>query len=51
MAWTATQTARPAPRLVRVGRPANDNVRGWRLPTPLLLALAGALAVVAVYVW
>ena len=48
--WAATQTPKTQPRIVRVGRPANDNfrprggVRAWIL----VASLAGAvLALVA----
>ncbi len=38
--WAVAQKPKPMPRIVRLGRPANDNVRqGWRLP----LRLAGAV--------
>ncbi|SEP39275.1 hypothetical protein SAMN02990966_05670 [Rhodospirillales bacterium URHD0017] len=39
--WAAEQNSRPLPRIVRLGRPANDNVRQLR---PLMLALYGAFA-------
>ena len=42
--WAAEQNSRPLPRIVRLGRPANDNVR--RLG-PLTLALY-ASSVVAI---
>ena len=39
--WTAEQNNRPTPRIVRLGRAANDNVRQLR---PLTLALYGTFA-------
>ena len=41
--WTAEQNSRPLPRIVRLGRPANDNVRQLG---PLMLALYGTFAAV-----
>jgi hypothetical protein len=43
--WAAEQNSRPLPRIVRLGRPANDNVRELG---PLTLALYGAFAAVIV---
>ena len=43
--WAAEQNPRPLPRIVRLGRPANDNVR--RLG-PLTFALFGTFAAVVV---
>ena len=43
--WAAEQNSRPLPRIVRLGRPANDNVR--RLG-PLTFALFGTFAAVVV---
>jgi hypothetical protein len=43
--WAAEQNPRPLPRIVRLGRPANDNFR--RLG-PLALALYGSSAVAVV---
>jgi hypothetical protein len=50
---TVAKKLRPMPRVVRLGRPANDNVRQSRLlPARLLfVALATALTVVALYDW
>jgi type IV secretory pathway TrbD component len=48
--WAATQTPRLQPRIVRVGRPANDNFRrpGGARTWMLIAGLAGAaLALVA----
>ena len=41
--WAAEQNSRPLPRIVRLGRPANDNVRHFG---PLTLALYGTFAAV-----
>lgn len=50
--WVAEQNSRPLPRIVRLGRPANDNVR--RLG-PLTIALYGtftaAVLVLALVHW
>jgi hypothetical protein len=43
--WAAEQNPRPLPRIVRLGRPANDNVRQFG---PLTLALFGTFAAVVV---
>jgi hypothetical protein len=43
--WAAEQNSRPRPRIVRLGRPANDNVRQFG---PLTLALYGTFAAVVV---
>ena len=43
--WAAEQNSRPLPRIVRLGRPANDNVRQFG---PLTLALYGTFATVVV---
>jgi hypothetical protein len=47
--WAAIQTPKVQPRIVRVGRPANDNFRPYGVRTWVLVAgLAGAaLALVA----
>ena len=47
--WAATQTPKAQPRIVRVGRPANDNYRRPGVRTWMFVAgLAGAaLALVA----
>ena len=47
--WAVTQRARPMPRVVRLGRAANDNTRlpAWRariVTISLLLALAAWFA-------
>jgi len=43
--WAAEQNSRPLPRIVRLGRPANDNVRQLG---PLALALYGTFAAAVV---
>ena len=43
--WAAEQNTRPLPRIVRLGRPANDNARQLG---PLALALYGTFAAVVV---
>ena len=43
--WAAEQNSRPLPRIVRLGRPANDNVRQFG---PLTLALYGTFVTVVV---
>ena len=50
--WAAEHNPRPLPRIVRLGRPANDNFRrpGWMVRL-FVLALAAALALVAVANW
>ena len=42
--WTVTQKPRPMPRVVRLGRAANDNSRRPGMPTRLL-AVGAAMAV------
>ena len=42
--WAAEQSPRPLPRIVRLGRPANDNVRQFGLATRVA---AGTVAAVA----
>jgi len=50
--WAVAQKPRPLPRVVRLGRPANDN---FRQPSVLVrlfvVALAAALALLAVVNW
>ena len=43
--WAAEQNSRPLPRIVRLGRPVNDNVRQFG---PLMVALYGTFAAVVV---
>lgn len=48
--WAATQTPKAHPRIVRVGRPANDNFRPRGLRTGMLVVaglVGAALALVA----
>ena len=50
--WAVAQKPRPMPRVVRLGRPANDNFRrpGWMVRM-FVVALAATVAVVAVANW
>ncbi|HTR83203.1 MAG TPA: hypothetical protein VMI56_01905 [Reyranella sp.] len=51
-AWAVDQKPRPMPRVVRLGRPANDNARRTSLQARLfVVALATALVMVALYDW
>jgi hypothetical protein len=51
-AWAVAQKPRPMPRVVRLGRAANDNGRQPGLQARLfVVALATALAMVALYDW
>ncbi len=51
-AWAITQRPRPIPRVVRLGRAANDNGRQPSLRIRLLVVvIATALAVVALHDW
>ena len=45
--WAAEQSPRPLPRIVRLGRPANDNDRPYGRLTRLAAAGAAALAALA----
>jgi hypothetical protein len=50
--WAVAQGALPRPRVVRLGRAANDNSRRPSLQARLLVVLiATALATVALYDW
>ena len=50
--WAVTQKPRPIPRIVRLGRPANDNARQPSVLVRLfVVALAAALALLAVVNW
>ena len=50
--WAAEQSPRPLPRIVRLGRPANDNDRPYGRLTRLVVAGAAALAsLVALFHW
>ena len=47
--WAVAQKARPLPRVVRLGRAANDNARRPNVPVrALAVCLMAALAMVAV---
>ena len=50
--WAVSQRARPMPRVVRLGRAANDNARlqAWR-PRLILIGLAAAVLVLAAGGW
>jgi hypothetical protein len=48
--WTVTQKTRPMPRIVRLGRPANDNHRPYRALRSLLVAGLGAALLALVVV-
>ncbi|MBS0520568.1 MAG: hypothetical protein JSR90_17865 [Proteobacteria bacterium] len=50
--WAVAQKPKPMPRVVRLGRPANDNVRRASYRTRLfVVALATALVMVMLYDW
>ncbi len=50
--WAVAQNPAPRPRLVRLGRAANDNAGGPSLATRLLVVvIATALVIVAMYDW
>ena len=50
--WTVPQKPKPMPRVVRLGRPANDNFRRPGAMVRLFVgALAAALALIAVANW
>jgi hypothetical protein len=50
--WAVAQKPKPMPRVVRLGRAANDNARRTSLRTRLLVVtVATALAMVALYDW
>jgi hypothetical protein len=50
--WAVAQKPKPMPRVVRLGRAANDNARQTNLRTRLLVvAIATALAMVVLYDW
>jgi hypothetical protein len=50
--WAVTQRARPMPRVVRLGRAANDNARlpAWRARL-ILIGVATAVAALAACGW
>ena len=47
--WTAEQNQGAMPRIVRLGRPANDNVRSIDLTTRMIIAV-GTVAAATVFV-
>ncbi len=50
--WAAEQNPRSLPRIVRLGRPANDNVRPYGLAARLAAGSAAvAAALVALFHW
>jgi hypothetical protein len=50
--WAVALKPRPLPRIVRLGRPANDNQRRpWPVLLVLFVAVASALAVLAILNW
>jgi hypothetical protein len=50
--WAVAQKPKPMPRVVRLGRAANDNVRPSNFATRLLVvAIVTALVMVALYDW
>jgi hypothetical protein len=50
--WAAEQNPRPLPRIVRLGRPANDNVRRLgRLTLALYASSAVAVVLFALVHW
>jgi len=51
-AWAVAQKPRPMPRVVRLGRPANDNSRRPRLWLRMsVVGVAAALALLAAANW
>lgn len=50
--WAATENQKPTPRIVRLGRPANDNYRQpSALKRTLVLGFVGVLVVLALAEW
>ena len=50
--WAVAQKPQPMPRVVRLGRAANDNVRRTSLGTRLIvIAIATILTMLALYDW
>ena len=50
--WTAEQNNRPTPRIVRLGRAANDNIRPYGQTTRALFVIfAATLTVMALVHW
>lgn len=50
-AWAVTQAPRPRARVVRLGRPANDNGRTPSLLRVMLMTAATAVAAYMLYRW
>jgi hypothetical protein len=51
-AWAVDQKPRSMPRVVRLGRPANDNLRQPSMSVRLIVvALATAFAILALHDW
>jgi hypothetical protein len=44
--WAAEHNRRPLPRIVRLGRPANDNDRGFAPTTRVVAAILAAVVLV-----
>lgn len=49
--WAVAQAPRPRARVVRLGRPANDNGRSPSLLRVVLMAAATAVAAYMLYRW
>jgi hypothetical protein len=50
--WAVAHRPKPLPRIVRLGRPANDNHRRpWRVLHVAFLAVASTLALIAILNW
>lgn len=50
--WAAAQKPRPLPRVVRLGRAANDNARAPAIPVRIVaLAIAAVIAIVLCRWW
>jgi len=50
--WTAEQNRRPAPRIVRLSRAANDNIRPYgRMTRSLFVIVTAAVAIFALVQW
>jgi hypothetical protein len=50
--WAIAQKSQPVPRVVRLGRAANDNVRRTSFRRRILVvAIATLLTIVALYAW
>ncbi|MBN9540614.1 MAG: hypothetical protein IKE60_20145 [Reyranella sp.] len=50
--WAATENQRPMPRIVRLGRPANDNHRQpSAIKRAIVMGFVGVLVVLALAEW